>query len=216
MVLAQIQAELAAIYATPVAYDVRDFLITDPEVAAALTPAPASTGNSERLLVRHDEDDLRVSLFIDDAILAQLAVDDPTAWLHDGNLAAFLVALEGVSHLNCVLWHGERATRVTLFELELQAEIDKYVACTKLFSTQQRGIPSALHHVLFENPRYDPALDDDVRERYVDANYYAAKYCHGLRRRFPGHHDERGFLSELRTFYRLTRNEKVRRIRATH
>ena len=32
----------------------------------------------------------------------------------------------------------------------------------------------------------------------------------------PGHHGQPSFLRELRAFYRLTRNEKVQRIRAVH
>jgi len=215
MVLAHIQAELAAIYATPIPSDVRDFLITDPAVAASLTPELASTNNQERLLVQGGED-LRLSLYIDDALLARLNADDPTAWLHEGNFAEFLIALEGISHLNYVLWNGERDNPVTMFELELQAEIDKYVTCAKLFGAQQGGIPSALHQVLFDSSNIDESLDAIDRERYVDANFFAAKYCLGLRRRYPGHHGQPSFLKELRAFYRLTRNEKVRRIRAVH
>lgn len=213
MVLAHIQAELAAIYATPLSYDVRDFLITDAEVAAALTPARASVNNRERLLVQGDDDDLRLSLYIDDALIERLAADDPTALLHEGNFAEFLIALEGVSHLNYVIWNGERANPVTMFELELQAEIDKYVTCAKLFGVQQGGIPGALHRVLFDSWTVDDTLAESDRERYVEANFFAAKYCAALRRRFPGHHGQPSFVHELRAFYRLTRNQKVQHIR---
>ena len=217
MVLAQIQAELAAIYQTPLSYDINDFLITDADLAATLTPSDTSTNNQERLLVQSDRDDLCLSLYIDVAVVNRLRADDPTALLHEGNFAAFLIALEGVSHLNSVIWNGERDNPVTFFELELQAEIDKYVACTKLFSAQQGGnIPSALHRELFDSSHFDAALDLTERQRYQEANFYAAKYCAELRRRFPGHHGQPSFLRELRAFYRLTRNEKVRRIRTAH
>lgn len=217
MVLAQIQAELAAIYQTPLNYDINDFLITDAGLAATLTPSHASMNNQERLLVRSGVDDLCLSLYIDDSVVMRLSVDDPTASLHEGNFEAFLIALEGVSHLNYVIWNGERDNPVTLFELELQAEIDKYVTCTKLFSAQQGGnIPGALHRVLFDSSHFDTALDSVELQRYQDANYFAAKYCAALRRRFPGHHGQPSFLRELRAFYRLTRNEKVQRIRAVH
>jgi hypothetical protein len=217
MVLAQIQSELAAIYATPMNYDIQDFLITDANLAAALTPRQASTNNQERLLVQGDIDELHLSLYIDDAVVSRLSADDPTALLHEGNFTAFLIALEGVSHLNYVLWNGERDNPVTMFELELQAEIDKYVACTKLFGAQQGGnIPRALHQVLFGANHFDATLGAAERQRYEDANYFAAKYCFELRRRFPGHHGQPSFIKELRAFYRFTRNEKIRHIRAAH
>jgi hypothetical protein len=215
MVLRKIQSELASIYQTPLHYDVADFLITDAKTANDLTPARASTNNQERLLVQSQVNDLRLSLYIDAAILAHLAEDDPIDFLHEGNLTAFLIALEGVSHLNYVIWNGERDQPVTLFELELQAEIDKYVACAKLFSSQQQGgIPRALHQVLFNAGHFDETLDTDSRQRYLEANYFAGKYCADLRRRFPGHHAQPSFLRELRSFYRMSRNQKVTCIRS--
>jgi hypothetical protein len=215
MVLQQIHSELAAIYATPVCPDVQDFVITDATLAASLTPPDAAHGNQERLLVQDTPDGAFLSLYIDAAIVRALSVDDPTTYLHEGNFESFLIALEGMSHLNYALWRGERAESVTPFELELQAEIDKYVACAKLFAAQQDGaIPVALHHVLFNGWRLDDTLDAATQTRYTDANFFAAKYCADLRRRFPGLHHQPSFVQELRAFYRLSRNQKVSRIRA--
>lgn len=214
MVLQQIHSELAAIYATPVCADVQEFVITNAALANALTPSDAARGNQERLLVQDSPDGAYLSLYIDDAIVNALTVDDPTTYLHEGNFRSFLIALEGMSHLNYALWRGERDETVTPFELELQAEIDKFVACTKLFAMQQGGtIPAALHRVLFEGWRLDDNLSAETRARYTDANFFAAKYCAALRRRFPGLHHQPSFLHELRAFYRLSRNQKVHRIR---
>lgn len=216
-VLRDLQTALAAIYAAPLPYDIHDFLITDAQLANTLTPEHASSTNRERLLIKADEEDPRMSLYIDDGILAALRDDDPGVALHAGNLEPFLIALEGVSHLHYALWNGERDVPVTPFELELQAEIDKYVACAKYFELQRDGeVPRRLHHVLFDDARYDAALDEEERARYQDANHFAARYCLALQRRYPGLHRERGFLHELRAFYRLRRNDKVRRIRAVH
>jgi hypothetical protein len=217
MLLAQIKRELAFIYETPLSYDIDEFVITDARLAATLTPTTASLDNLERLLIQPDVDDPRLSLYIDATVLARLQNDDPSVSLHDGNLAEYLIALEGVSHLHYVIWNIERENSVSLLELEIQAEVDKYVACAKLFSDQQGGnVPAALHQILFDAVVYDQTLGAQAHSRYQEANYFAAKYCAALRRRFPGHHGQPSFLRELRAFYRLTQNEKIQRIRHLH
>ena len=217
MVLARIQSELAAIYAAPVTHPVDDFLITDARVAAALTPDSCSRQNKERLLLREHGGDLDLSLYVDDSVLRLLEQDDPIESLHEENFAAFLVALEGVSHFHYVVWHGMQAGAITPLELELQAEVDKYVTCARLFTRQLAGrIPPALHAVLFEGVGFDAALDQTERNLYEEANFFAAMYCARLRRRYPGGYAQPGFLQELRTFYRASRNDKIRRSRMIH
>lgn len=215
MVLHRLQAELNALYATPLPYDVYDFVTTDRTLADLLTPAGASTANLERLLVANEEDGASVSLYLDAGLLAALEKDDPTDHLHADNLAAFLLALEGVSHLNYVLWNAQQDTPVSLLEVELQSEVDKYVTCAVLLARQAEGrVPALLHRRLFDEVAFDPTLGEQARTRYVEANHFAARYCHSLRQRYPQHHYQPGFLRELRRFYRLQQVAKIRHIRA--
>jgi len=216
MLLSRLQSRLAGLYAAPILYDVYDFLITDRDTAAALTPPGAATGNRERLLVRDADEDLELSLFIDAELLAALDEDDPTVSLHDGNLGDFLVAVEGVSHLQYLIFQAGQRQPVSLLELELQAEIDKYVTSAELLSSQRDNghIPSALHARLFEGVSFDAGLPPDAQSRYVAANRLAARYCHTLRRRYPGHHHQHSFVRELRDFYRMSEGRKVRHIMA--
>ena len=215
MLLTQLQSRLADLYAAPIPYDVYDFLITDRDTAAALTPPGAATGNRERLLVR-DGEDLELSLFIDAELLSALDDDDPTVSLHEGNLGDFLVAVEGVSHLQYLIFQAGQRQPVSLLELELQAEIDKYVTSAGLLSSQRDNghVPAALHARLFEAVSFDTSLPPDAQSRYVSANRLAARYCHALRRRYPGHHHQKSFVRELRDFYRMGEGRKVRHILA--
>lgn len=216
MLLTQLQSQIAGFYAAPIPYDIYDFLITDRDTAAALTPAGTTTDNRERLLVQDGDADLALSLFIDGELLASLDDDDPTVSLHDGNLDDFLIALEGVSHLQYMIFHAGQQHPVSLLELELQAEVDKYVTTAELICRQQQNghVPSALHTRLFEDVRFDDSLPPEAQSRYVSANRLAARYCHALRRRFPGHHHQRSFVRELRDFYRMSEQRKVRHILA--
>ena len=214
MLLQHLKRDLAQLYATPTDYDIYDFLITDARLAAALTPSGELQGNLERLLVAQAPQESQLSLYIDAEVLSALERDDPTVALHDGNLAGFLLALEGVSHLQYLMWNADHDTPVSLLEMELQAEVDKYITAAKYIGAQHAGqIPRELHRALFEAVRFADDLSAEALVRYQEANYYAARYCHALRQRFPGHHYQPSFVREVQTFYRLSQNAKIQHIR---
>lgn len=212
MLLSQVQNYLAGFYEAPTAYDIDDFLITDPAHADALTPAGERT-NDERLLVAQTDDGVELSVYVDGEALSLLRDDDPFTGLHEGNLGAFMLALEGVSHFHYLCWNASFDKSVTLLELELQAEVDKYITALALFGEQANtsGIED-VHERLFENVRFRDDLPADHLARYQDANRYAGKYCRSLLTTYPEAHREPCFRNELRRFYRLTQNEKIRRI----
>lgn len=213
MLLTTLQEHLSALYEAPVAQRVADFLVTDARLAHALEDGPAPRANSERLLLRQSADNLDVTLYVDDQILANLSDSDPYRRLDRDNLNEFLIALEGVSHFHYLIWNATHAKQVTQFEMELQAEVDKYVTATMLLDAQgSEAAPGALHESLFSAVAFDPLLDAASGERYRAANHYAAKYCRDLDRRYPGQHREPSYLNELRRFYRLPQNDKIRRI----
>ena len=183
----------------------------------------------EVVLVREDEHgDVELSVFLDAALLARLDAADPLTALHDDNLGDFCIALEGVSHFVHLIWRAEQARQTTRFELELQAEIDKFLLASLLLRAQRAMLaPPALHRALFECIRFHDALDEVALDRYRDANHYAGKYCRHLHRAYlsdaatmakPGA-DRTGAMSpgpamleELYHFYRLPQPEKLRHI----
>lgn len=211
MLLAEIQCGLAALYEAPIAHDVNDFLVTDARVAQALERAAHPRGNSERLLVRQSADSLDVSLFIDAAILAALDDSNPYQRLDTANLNDFLIALEGVSHFHYLIWNAVHQRPVTQLEMELQAEVDKFVTAMMMLDEQgTRADADHMHDTLFTWVQFDDEADADDSRRYREANHYAAKYCRGLTRRFPAQHRQPAFMNELRRFYRLPQNDKIR------
>jgi hypothetical protein len=108
------------------------------------------------------------------------------------------------------LWNARYERGVSLLELEMQAEIDKYVTMAYLFSRQGGGrIPSSLYRWLFEEPTFDSSLDRESLERYRDANYYAARYCARLEKRYLSPNGRTGMFNDLRRLYRLTHRAKI-------
>ena len=216
MLLNQLQQRFTQLYETPTDYDIYDFLITDPIQANALSPTGVCD-NDERLLISQSDQNLDISVFVDQKTLAQLKDDDPLVGLHEDNIHAFMLALEGVSHFQYLCWNASYDKSVTLLELELQAEVDKYVTVVSVLNDQGRAADTrSIHAKLFSDVSYHDDLKDVVRERYHRANHYAGKYCRALSRNFPRCASHSRFLNELRRFYRLTQNEKIMRITNRH
>jgi hypothetical protein len=214
MLLRQLQQQLAAIYDVQGGPDVSDFLTTD---RAVLLFAQHGSHSDEQLLVAEDSDGagLSVALYLDPSVVERLARCDPLQALHGGNIADYWTALEGVSHFAYLTWNAAHHRAVSVHELELQAEIDKYVCSVALLRAQNpEYFPAELHRLLFERARVDPRLSGEQRHLYHRANHSAARFCQRLakllRTRGAGAHA--AVNSELRRFYRLTNAAKLHHI----
>lgn len=167
----------------------------------------------EQLLVSEDEGGLSVGLFVDGAALSNLAARDPRRRLDERNLGDFLLAVEGVSHFVYLTWRAMHGARVSALELEVQAEVDKYVTCLLCGDSGARR-SAALRRRLFDDVVFDHDLDRDERDRYHVANANAYRYSESLERRYVRSARITAMLDELRRFYRLPLAGKLEHIRA--
>ena len=214
--LASLQSALAEIYDLRAVPSVGEFLLTDRSDLSGWSEARAS---DEQLLVAAEGDTVSLALFIDQAVLARLAQRDPFASLDHGNLADYLTVAEGVSHFVYVAWNAGHDKPVTLFELELQAEVDKYVLGAWLLREQGAGrFPRELHRLLFERARVDELAAAGRADLYRAASNYAAKFCRRVAaslsasKRQCGRGATRELLAELRRFYRFGNARKLAHI----
>jgi hypothetical protein len=209
MLLSRLQELIGGIYDVRVAYDVYDFLVTD---RGQLPRAPDGGLADEELIVAESPDggEMALSLYLDPALLERLKNADPLVELNGGNVADWWTALEGVSHFLYLAWNAGHDKPVSLLELEMQAEVDKYVASYWLMRRQYpEHFPLELRRALFERTRVDPRLAAQRRRLYTQASDYAARFCRRLERRLGcAGHGERDVLCELRRFYRLTNARK--------
>jgi hypothetical protein len=213
MILSHLQAMLARLYDAPVAHDVRDYLITDRKRLRELTGIAARDAHDEQVVLVQDDAGLRVGVFIDEAVIARLVQRDPLRALDESNLSEYCTALEGVSHFHYLIWSLERGRDVSMLELEVQADVDKYVSALALITEQRDGeFPGDLHTRLFHRVRFMAQKDESVRSRYEEANRHAARFCRALDERFLRRRRARpeAWLGELRKFFRLGHQAKLR------
>lgn len=210
-----LQAQLGKLYDVAIEHDVRDYLITDRALLTDLTEGRLERTAEEQLIVVEGEGAVRLALYLDQLVLERLSAADPRTGLSWRNLADFWTVLEGVSHFHYLAWNAVFDKPVTLLELEMQAEVDKYVATRALLQVQPEATLGApLLERLFQEPGLDPALDAEEADRYQVASALAGRYCAGLETRFPAGDPSRELLRELRTFYRLPQSAKIARIHA--
>jgi len=204
-VLRALQGGLESMYRVETDLDVCDFLVGgDERDALQVERAPR-----EQLLIRRDDDGLQLGLFVDERTLENLAMRDPRRRLDAQNLQDFLLAIEGVSHFVYLVHRARQERPVSAVELELQAEVDKYLVAL-LVSWNQTGDPPAdLRERLFANIRFAGDLSREERERYELANSAADNYASSLEERFVRTRAVDDMLGEVRRFYRKGLAEKL-------
>jgi hypothetical protein len=165
-----------------------------PPVGAFLVEAASA---SQETLYVVEEEDLFVGLALDPDL--HRALKGPL--LLEEDLPAFCTIVEGISHFLFLLYCARERRRVSGLELELQGEIDKYVACRFLVHRAPDLPGDTLRQRLYERFRLVEGLDTALALRYTLANTLARRYTGWLEQRFLCR--LAAMIVELRRFYRL-------------
>ena len=138
---------------------------------------------------------------------AEIALVVPTGAANESD--DWLQLAEGVSHFVYVANRARQELPATQLELELQAEVDKFVLLVLEHVPYDRTEAIEVHSRLFERVRYLHAAGTELGDRYRIANDLAARY---VRRLVGRGHDFTH--AELRRFYRAGQAEKIRLVAA--
>ncbi len=199
------------VYVLDLNVDIRDFLVSR-DTCARLGADP-SRGS---VLVRQDRDEeVELGLYIGEAELERLReVDMASTPMPAASFELLLLAIEEVSHFAYLAFSASREKPVTELELELQAEVDKYVTFALLHASRNEGrVPKDLLDRLFSDFVVRADLDAERRERYLAASSLASRYCSTVvQEAFESKYGLVPLLAELRSFYRLSQRGKISRI----
>lgn len=206
-VLTRLQRGLESLYRVETHVDVQAFVVD----AAARDQALDGAGRRprEQLLLSASDTDLALALFMDRQVIDTLERHDPSAGLSEANFGDFCLAVEGVSHFVYAVVRAAHDRPFGALELELQAEVDKFVSCALVQGPDEAA---ALRERLYDDAHYADDLDNEERERYRVANDEARRYAGILDRRYFSRGRLPEMLLELRRFYRLGLRDKIRHI----
>lgn len=196
-----LQQSLEHLYRLDESPPVEDFRIDRDMFVQVL--GQGATRQREALLVQHAGEETRLALFICDEVMDRARRLDTEPDTH--TLDAFCVATEGVSHFVYFTYCGERQQRpVSQVELELQAEVDKFVLLRVLLAMDGEALVEAL----FDNARLHDELDAEERERYQLAHRLGRRYARWFERTARGGNTDRA-LADARRLYRMPLTAKL-------
>ena len=117
--------------------------------------------------------------------------------------------IEGVSHFVYVADRARRALPATQLELELQAEIDKYMLLVLSKTSFDAELAQLLHAQLYERVRFAHPEGTELGDRYRLANRLAARFVRKMEIRYA----KKGRRGELRDamvrFYGMGQADKL-------
>jgi hypothetical protein len=205
-----VQRRLEAFYDLEPEAPVTRYLISPSD--AALMP-----GGGSRTLVAQEGDEVSLGVVLDEATSAHLERADPRRRLDSANLGSFSTLTEEVSHFLYLLYRARSDWSATRLEIELQGEVDKYLAALFFLGLQGEGAVSArLRSLLFERYRLAEGLSAESAERYHQASRLASRYCRWLELRYLRTRRVGDLAREARRFWRLGQSQKLERIAALH
>jgi hypothetical protein len=206
--LLEVQRGLESLYALDPGEPVTEFVIPSAEGAAY-------PGGGSRTVVRQGRDGLSVGVILDGAVCEELTERDPRTHLDAGNMGSFCVLTEEVSHFLLLSFRARWERPVSQLEMELQAEVDKYLTAVVFLSLQNEGaVSKGLRALLFRRYQLAAGLTRERVERYRAASALAERYCAWLEETFLRPSRLAELRREARRFYRLGQREKLETIAA--
>lgn len=202
-----LQTALQNRYDIALPYSVERFISHDAKSLGALTGITPDT--PEMLLVHQQNDTLDITLFLDKAVTTSLPEKSWSKHWNGEHFDNYCIVLEGISHFVYLSWSAHHDRSVRLLELELQAEIDKFVFASIDANAQDTR---QLINRLFDDVSYRASLSEESRVRYQTANQLAQHYCLWLRNNFDLTNHNRRLSAELARFYRISGSAKLRHI----
>ncbi|MDO8520209.1 MAG: hypothetical protein Q7T11_08625, partial [Deltaproteobacteria bacterium] len=212
----RVQLQLESMYGIGLPQRARDYLIGRKEAQGYVSTHYGKMPKELFLVRKSEESSVEVALFLDLRLLTNLKKNNPFISLSDKNFSDFCILIEGVSHFVYFLWKAHHDVPITQLEMELQAEIDKFLMLFfYLRADNAPEFPQKLLESLFEDFRLIEKLSEESEGRYLTASTLASRYCYHLQKKFRKLSDPaqvREMLEEIRQFYNLSQEDKIRYI----
>lgn len=210
----KVQNQLEKIYGIKLDQRACEYLINQEEARNYLKVPTQHKIPKELFFVRKPEEDtVEIALFLDVNLIKNLQENDPYQALNHKNLSDFCILIEGISHFVYFLWKAGQNKSITQLEMELQAEIDKFIML--FFYLQSDHTPQAvwqLFESLFENFKLFENLSKESKERYVTASHLASRFCYNFKKHHEATKKIDSLVDELRQFYNFSQQEKIQYI----
>src|SRR3970040_824083 len=138
--LASLLSQLDRIYDLELEVRIEEFLISR-EVCQNLA-GDCATGRTVVVHQGREDEGIELGVYIGEETLTRLNELDLSSGVASEHFPALCIAIEEVSHFAYLMWNANRDKSVTQLELELQAEVDKFVTSALLIASENGGAVS--------------------------------------------------------------------------
>jgi hypothetical protein len=216
--LEQVQGLLERTYRIPrVIEDIGRFVIGDRGYRSLYRGAVESAivhstpGREAKTLVRETDESVKVSVYYPDELIQCLEKFPPQKGLRDENVDAFAVLVEELDHLLCIAERVADGRPLTMFELELHANVSKHLVLARFLAGRRHRFGPReklwLRYQLFEKGTFCDS-DAAVRTRYRDAARWSVRFIDAVEPLEPA-----ARVDAIRAFHRASQEGKVELIR---
>lgn len=161
----------------------------------------------EAVFIYDKGSEVEMGLFLSPEVINELSIDDPLS-----NPDSFGCAAEGLSHFIYLMDRLNKGMHATKLELELQAEVDKFLLFHLAAANGGKSVPESVFNMQFEDFSFDSNLTPDEKERYIEASAFAAKFCHFLRQNYFNPLRISELMVVVREFFKMNLSQKIARL----
>ncbi|OGP14526.1 MAG: hypothetical protein A3I75_00780 [Deltaproteobacteria bacterium RIFCSPLOWO2_02_FULL_50_16] len=203
MIVNQIQQQIEDFYRIRSGIHIEDFMLT----IEALKKIYPSLDNKEPVpkeltLISFENNTHYIGLFVDPLVLRCLEEKNPMRQLDKSNFENFLTVVEGVSHFVYLYQRALIRRPATELELEIQAEVDKYLLCLLYLNQKNRPLKTwGLLKKLFHSYHLKPQLTPEQMQRYQLAHRLGYRFCRHLAGQCRHWHHLSQRMKKIRDFF---------------
>ncbi len=206
-----LQQKIEQCYDITIPCNIDNFVCHDKALMSEIAGTPLN--ESETLLVQQCGDNLDLTLYLEERLQnSTFSYSAEKEW-SELEFTDFCTVIEGVSHFVYVVWNAGFGKNVKPVELELQAEVDKFVFAASIGRLQKEQQLDRLINRLFKKVHIVAKPGTPLHARYRMAHNLASDYCTWLMHQFDFISFNRELDAELARFYRMNAGAKFDHIR---
>lgn len=195
--IAQLQRDIEELYGLGQGLAIDQFLISSQELKEV---ASDSSRLAPQVLLKEENGVVLFAVHVGDEILDRFEAGE----IEESDLSDFVSVAEEVSHFRYLTWSAANERSVSLLDVEVQGEIDKFLLAVRYFPEEED-----LRERMFERISFDEHLGGDDLDRYIEANRLGEKFCRQIEEAIGDGQIDPKWVARLRAFYRLATTRRL-------
>ncbi len=195
--IARLQQDIEELYGLDQGLAIDQFLVSSKEL---MKITPEFTPIAPKVLLKEENGVILFAVHVGDEVLERFEAGR----IGESALSDFVSVAEEVSHFRYLTWSVANERSVSLLDVEMQGEIDKFLLASHYFPNEDD-----LRERMFERIRFSEHLDGEDLDRYIEANRLGEKFCREMKGAIGDGYLDSKWVTRLRAFYRWATSRRL-------